>query len=857
MLQSIESPVANDSVTNKPASQKASLYHTCRSVLDGLAAVPGFEEYLESDVPEDAESNFTDPLSKLWHICRQGSSLCLLYNTLRPEKAINMNQGSSLNSSNKSKACVYHFIIACRDQLLFSEESLFTVMDLYQNDTNGFVKVVNTVKRILDLLEQEGTISICSSNRDSDPNAPKDTRDKVVFEFLETERKYVQDLETLQRYMREAHLQKVLPPDTLHNLFGNLNALVDFQRRFLIQLEDNADRSPQEQRLGNMFIQLEDSFSVYEPFCANFQTAQDLVVQETPKLQKLADILSPNFELPSMLIKPVQRVCKYPLLMQQLVKSTPEDWCYYEEMKKGLDAIQRVASKVNETKRRQENILIVEDLKRRVENWKGSIDNFGPLLLQDKFTLQRNDAGREMLVFLFEKTLLICREDKDTNKKTNTIMKKKKKYGALYVQGKILISKIAQVSDTSQNGQWSLRIFWSEKSEKDPQSHSLQNFNLQSFILKCRNNEQLKQWEQTITKYIQIEKRLSMESKIDSNKQHHMNSPTGPRSMAPNEFEDALMMNYDEDEEEDEYQDGSSDDDDIYSRYSSRPIHGSYQRSVDGEHSRRMYSHGALSLGSNGRSYSTIPGMSLPPLPRSPSHAPFPMSSEGIPTIHSEYGNYTASPSPPTSYPSSPTVSTKASPDKSGPSWQRRHGDDLLASEMLSRNMGNNGVPTPTEECNQFLLCTPTQANRGSTSEQQFHHTRVRSQSSPNIHRPNPSSMFSDAPEMPSINSRTIYQGRGSTNYQESPLEESTKVKVHYQDGIYVVVVPLNIGYEELMSRIERKIRLCGQDIDSSVGLKYQDEDGDLITIISNEDVQMGFENRGIGNAINFYVTSA
>ena len=49
-------------------------------------------------------------------------------------------------------------------------------------------------------MENRGIITVRSSNRNSDnsdPN-PKNTRDKVVLELLETERKYVQDMEILQ-----------------------------------------------------------------------------------------------------------------------------------------------------------------------------------------------------------------------------------------------------------------------------------------------------------------------------------------------------------------------------------------------------------------------------------------------------------------------------------------------------------------------------------------------------------------------------------------------------------------------------------------------------------------------------------
>lgn len=136
----IELPTASDSITNKPAMQKSSLYHTCRSVLCGLESVPGFERYLEQPEGEGSLSSKAqnDPVSKLWHICRQGSSLCLLFDALKLDLA---NDPHKDCNPNKPKACVYHFIVACRDYLHFPQDMLFTVTDLYQDDTNGFVKV--------------------------------------------------------------------------------------------------------------------------------------------------------------------------------------------------------------------------------------------------------------------------------------------------------------------------------------------------------------------------------------------------------------------------------------------------------------------------------------------------------------------------------------------------------------------------------------------------------------------------------------------------------------------------------------------------------------------------------------------
>lgn len=264
--------------------------------------------------------------------------------------------------------------------------------------------------------------------------------------------------------MRQAQTQQVLSPDTLHQLFGNLNALVNFQRWFLVYAESNADRAPEEQRFGQLFIQQENAFSVYEPFCANFQTAQCLVVQEANKLQQLTDFTNPAYELPSLLIKPVQRVCKYPLLVQELLKATPEDWTFYEETKLGLEAIQRVAAKINETKRRQENQLLAEDLKRRVVDNRHHCDipGCGQLLLHERVVLHRNEVDHDVLLYLFEKALLICMDEKDVGKKNAAKGSKKKskttKEGpGLVIRGQISLSQIAQASDISHDGEGNIK----------------------------------------------------------------------------------------------------------------------------------------------------------------------------------------------------------------------------------------------------------------------------------------------------------------------------------------------------------------------------------------------------------------
>lgn len=108
---------------------------------------------------------------------------------------------------------------------------------------------------------------------------PSDERSLVVCEILDSERKYMQDLEVLQvrppatlsfspgatpltamphsqDYQRQLQMHDILTQDQIHSLFINLNKLADFQRRFLIGVEGNASLPPEQQRFGNLFLQM-------------------------------------------------------------------------------------------------------------------------------------------------------------------------------------------------------------------------------------------------------------------------------------------------------------------------------------------------------------------------------------------------------------------------------------------------------------------------------------------------------------------------------------------------------------------------------------------------------------------------
>ena len=124
----------------------------------------------------------------------------------------------------------------------------------------------------------------------------------------------------------------------------------------------------------------------------------------------------------------------------------------------------------------------------------------------------------------------------------------------------------------------------------------------------------------------------------------------------------------------------------------------------------------------------------------------------------------------------------------------------------------------------------------------------------------------SSSPITPYGSSESSLAGMGRSRHMDPsmappPLKEElrlsppVKIKVHFHEDIFVIQVPRSTDYAELVDKVGKKIRLCGpRRDDGPLRVKYKDEDGDLVSLGSTEDVQMAFESFRPGNQVTLYV---
>ena len=450
-----------------------------------------------------------DPATQLWKFLQRGVPLCLLYNCICPNEPIAVQDGDDLRMCKKA---VYDFVVAVKTNFLIDDESMFTISNVFSDNTHDLLRIVLVISSLLDQFNLCPCDPLEDLAGDFSEIKITDERSKVFNELIQTERKYISDLELLVQYRNELRNAEVLSSEQFHVLFPNLNDIVDFHRRLLAGLECNINVPVKYQRIGSIFIHASNGpFGLYEPWLVGQIAAIELLNREASNLRRASSLIDPGFELQSFIIKPIQRLCKYPLLLKELIKSYTDvsDATYYSELLIASAAMKEVANQVNEAQRRAENVGFSQNLTERVKNWRGfNLKEQGDLLNHSVVSIKDGHSVKEYVAYLFERIIFFFVESvpaelKHKEKSRRDIFSSRKKSNSnvtgsaanlveslnggkesstLELKGRVYISEIYNIVSGNLLG-YTLVISWSGRKESG------------SFTLKYRTEESRNQWE--------------------------------------------------------------------------------------------------------------------------------------------------------------------------------------------------------------------------------------------------------------------------------------------------------------------------------------------------------------------------
>uniref|UniRef100_A0A4W6EGJ3 MCF.2 cell line derived transforming sequence n=1 Tax=Lates calcarifer TaxID=8187 RepID=A0A4W6EGJ3_LATCA len=239
----------------------------------------------------------------------------------------------------------------------------------------------------------------------------------VMRELIETERIYVEELlSVLLGYRAEMDnpaLSGLLPPILRSKrdiLFGNMPEIYNFHSRVFLQDLEGCLEAPE--GVGACFLERKESFQMYECYCQNKPRSEALWRQfsDCAFFQECQKKLEHKLGLDSYLLKPVQRLTKYQLLLKELLKYST-DCEGTSELQGALTAMLDLLKSVNDS---MHQIAIT--------GYEGDICELGRVLMQGSFSVwishkkgptRMKELARfkpmQRHLFLYERALLLCK----------------------------------------------------------------------------------------------------------------------------------------------------------------------------------------------------------------------------------------------------------------------------------------------------------------------------------------------------------------------------------------------------------------------------------------------------------------
>lgn len=265
------------------------------------------------------------------------------------------------------------------------------------------------------------SVSTESTSKTSSPSPDQKRltrRRHIIKELVDTEHSFGQDMKVVDDIYKGTSNVIIISAEDVKTLFGNSDQIVAFSTNFLDALK-GASKSvyvlPKSKRWRSNRVSIATSYSgntddqssingvelsdddkdrktfigeafghhmanmekVYAEYLKNHDAANQKlqVLQKNPKVQiwlkecrAYAHDLTSAWDLDSLLVKPVQRVLKYPLLLEQLLETTPENHPDYTALDIAVRESKGVSMRINEMKRRADIMEQVTSNRKRKES---------------------------------------------------------------------------------------------------------------------------------------------------------------------------------------------------------------------------------------------------------------------------------------------------------------------------------------------------------------------------------------------------------------------------------------------------------------------------------------------------------
>lgn len=279
----------------------------------------------------------------------------------------------------------------------------------------------------------------------SEDNSNEEKRQRLIQELIATEEAYVNDLElTISVFKEPLFSKKALTPREVEEVFVNWEQLQAINKKFLKGLKRRKRDSVKSgysgiDSIGDIIAHnLSKMESAYIMFCSRALAAAKIIQKKTEENGYFVEVVKQcvqggrtnNMTLSSYLLKPTQRITKYPILVEKIAECTPPGHEDYDNMKTAHDWAKYLCNRINEGTRLHENVGRLEWIQSHVQLeamehrvlFNSETNFLGMREVLHVGSLTKVNSGRELVAFLFTDFLLFALPTKEIGKVSNLFM---------------------------------------------------------------------------------------------------------------------------------------------------------------------------------------------------------------------------------------------------------------------------------------------------------------------------------------------------------------------------------------------------------------------------------------------------
>ncbi|CAL8252314.1 unnamed protein product [Merluccius merluccius] len=210
---------------------------------------------------------------------------------------------------------------------------------------------------------------------------PADKAYFIAKEILTTERTYLKDLEVVTVWFRSAVIKENAMPEGLMTLlFSNIDPVYEFHRGFLKEVDQrlalwegrsNAHVKGDYQRIGDVMLK---NMTALKEFTGYLQKHDEVLteLEKASKRVKKLETVYKEFELQKVcylplntfLLKPIQRLMHYKLVLERLSRHYPPDHPDHRDCSEALKEVAEMAAQLQSSLIRLENFQKLTELQR-------------------------------------------------------------------------------------------------------------------------------------------------------------------------------------------------------------------------------------------------------------------------------------------------------------------------------------------------------------------------------------------------------------------------------------------------------------------------------------------------------------